>query len=817
MGWTRLWMAAWVGMVLSGSATGADTWHLVKDGKPQGAIVIPDEPGQVYTQWAPWSGKVEPYEVSAKFLQTYLRKVTGATVPIVKESDAPARNLVLVGLGKLARSKGISVDGLKPEGFRVKTFPGGVALVGETQADPDIQIFTSKKQPRYPRLDRGTMYAVLEFLERAAGVRWYFGGDLWSVVPATRDLAVGPMDIEKAPAFQMRWGGRGAGAADEWFPCYRWGSTSLLFVNHTFYTWGPYFGKKHPEYFAIRTDGTRHINYKSYYRPVSHNCFSEPGVIKQFIENVKRWDEKGDNRNMFGIIPPNGPYVYTCAADVWELRGMCHCWRCLSAWRPHQPPGPMGKLSDLWVDFNIRLARELKKHWPKRRVAMLVYSEYERVPKAIRQLPDNVDVCVALVTGPTIQVDPRVRAVQQANIDAWSRMLGGDRRRLTSWFYFMYPQSFVASPMLAPHEFSRWAKTNVHKMSGVFSDAPGPQRNPAGWVKLTMLMVWLKHKLLWDPQADVDALIDRFCRDMFGPAYRPMKALFDLETERWENTRWSMIDGRSFVPDRIVHQEVYPPAVTAKLRALLKQAQSLAAPGTPDRKRVDWYAEAHREFFENNRLFNHWYMRPYLVTAKRTDPTRADWCRNLNAYPLNDWRYGAKPSARTTVSLGHDEKSLVVHAELFDATPAKLVARGKQDQDPAIAGDDNLQVRIDQDDRAYYHYVRVNPKGVVRTGIQAVEKLLRGLDPTNLRAEWPAEGIRATTRVKTDRWTVDLTIPFSTLAKWGFGKDVYARGMRMQIVRFKRTKPGGKMTLYPELGQPWETSMDRFAVARFVR
>ena len=64
------------------------------------------------------------------------------------EAQAPAEGaLVLVGASALTRSWGIDAGTLKSEGFRIKTAPRGVAIVGEV-APPDSFFRTSPSFPR---------------------------------------------------------------------------------------------------------------------------------------------------------------------------------------------------------------------------------------------------------------------------------------------------------------------------------------------------------------------------------------------------------------------------------------------------------------------------------------------------------------------------------------------------------------------------------------------------------------------------------------------------------------------------------------------
>ena len=204
--------------------------ELAGNGKPKAVIVIPDREIKLSPQ-PPEKGR--PIRYAAEFLQKYLRDVTGATLPIVTEKDAPAENFIAVGDTKTARAWRINPEKLPNEGYVIKSGPGGIVICGEIAANG---------------LDRGTMFGVFQFLETFAGVRWYFPGKLGTVIPKRKNLGINlPVDIRRHPFFKVRYGGmRGS----EWYPVLRYGITAGKVANHTEYPWKRLYGKTHPEYFG---------------------------------------------------------------------------------------------------------------------------------------------------------------------------------------------------------------------------------------------------------------------------------------------------------------------------------------------------------------------------------------------------------------------------------------------------------------------------------------------------------------------------------------------------------------------------------------
>ena len=66
--------------------------------------------------------------------------------------------------------------------------------------------------------------------------------------------------------------------------------------------------------------------------------------------------------------------------------------------------------------------------------------------------------------------------------------------------------------------------------------------------------------MLWNPDFNVDAAIDAYCRDMYGPAGEAMRQLVHLQIDGWENSRWP--GGR--ISSKNIYAISYPPATMAR-------------------------------------------------------------------------------------------------------------------------------------------------------------------------------------------------------------------------------------------------------------
>src|ERR1051326_7753809 len=80
--------------------------ELISDGKPVSTIVVPDKATDLEQE-------------AAKKLADYLKRASGAELPIVAESQKSSGNLISVGKTRLAMTAGITGEGLKYDGYRL--------------------------------------------------------------------------------------------------------------------------------------------------------------------------------------------------------------------------------------------------------------------------------------------------------------------------------------------------------------------------------------------------------------------------------------------------------------------------------------------------------------------------------------------------------------------------------------------------------------------------------------------------------------------------------------------------------------------------
>lgn len=481
---------------------------------PAGALLLADGRESPYTICL--SDDASPSERrGARELQWHVEQMCGAKLKIAAESERPAGPLILVGQSRVLDRLGIPIafENLGSEGFVLKT------------SGPHVVIAGGRK--------RGTMYGVSEFLEKL-GCRWYAPD--CTHVPKRAKLQVPALDQVQKPSFEYReilvkeatnkdWAARNRtnghfSELDE--------STGGKFIIepfvHSFYAIIPpaTYASAHPEYFAL-VNGERRFER-------AQLCLSNPEVLRIAIETVFRWIREHPEAAVYSVSPND--------ADA-----PCECPSCR---RVEQEEGAH---SGLLLRFVNAIADEVARKHPDKLVETLAYRYSEPAPKKIRPRP-NVRVRLALSgvceAHPFGQCRPNDHPV--GLLKAWSRVTD----QIYVWHYMT---NFHQT--LEPHPNLDELSANIgyyrrHGVTGLFLQGP---YSKGGGGELAELRNYLCAKLLWNPEADAQAIIREFTGAYYGPAAQAMRQYIDRAHHevrlppRGRGQSLYMYAGPDFAPD----------------------------------------------------------------------------------------------------------------------------------------------------------------------------------------------------------------------------------------------------------------------------
>ena len=162
-------------LILTGAVAArsdADRVTVVKDGKVNAVLVLPEAPSPDET-------------LAATELTAHVGKISGATLATAENGTVPAGLVpIRIGLALCPDAEAsIRAVGNDPAAFLLAVREDGIHLAG---LSPE-----------------GTLFAAYELLEQL-GVRWCIPGDLGTVVPSAKTLALPLQETVQVPSFGGR-------------------------------------------------------------------------------------------------------------------------------------------------------------------------------------------------------------------------------------------------------------------------------------------------------------------------------------------------------------------------------------------------------------------------------------------------------------------------------------------------------------------------------------------------------------------------------------------------------------------------------------
>jgi len=431
------------------------------------------------------AGATHTEQLAAQELQSYLKQITGVTLPLTDDS-APARAAeIVVGKTNRAADAQITRPVADEDSYTI-------ALQGET-----LLIAGGET--------RGTLYGVYDFLQDFFGCRFFTPA--LELVPQQRVAAIPKnTNIVGAPAFSFRhtswnssnnarWRSKlhlngtmtaGHGSVDE-------SDTKLILFDgvpagHTMEVFVPaetYF-ESHPEYFMMNEEGVR--------APMQL-CYAHPDVLELTKQTVAQWIADHPQANIFSVSQNDGHYN-------------CHCPECSAI--DEAEGSPSGAL----LNFVNKVAVYADSLRPGVLIHTFAYQATERPPRNIRPA-DNVLVQLCSI-GNNHSVPYTEGAPQFCeDVKTWSEI----SNNLILWDY-----GTTFSCFLTPFPDLKTLQPNaqMYKENGAQGYFMQGNRDSVS-AEFGELRAYLIAKLMWDPDMDFDTATREFLYYYYGPGYTNME------------------------------------------------------------------------------------------------------------------------------------------------------------------------------------------------------------------------------------------------------------------------------------------------------
>lgn len=488
----------WLGLagVLLCCAIGAEAKEaagvtLVKGGKAQAVLVIDSRryplKEDLTNQWATVERTIGNI---VGVVVEYVRKSTGAQLPVVDLATTPApagKVLVYIGRSAYVDAKvGKELDKLDPSGYLIRVLDPKHLLI----AGPSSE---------------ATEFGTFEFLERFVGIRWLLPTEVGDYVPRHKDLVIpAKTAVRDEPAFMQIVGVASEPTHQTWARRQRF-FTRLNFHHNLVNLFPPEkYTKTHPEFFPLPTpDATaRHL-------PPGHDetfqpCFTAPGIVDEAAKNIIEYFN-------------GNPRIRSYSFGVNDTGLYCQCANCRKEYLPGETFLGMPQYTDAYYKFVNAVVEKVLKVHPDVWFGCLAYSNVGKPPVNVGVHPR----VIPFLTMDTMQLlDPERRQAHEALMKAW-----GDKCTFLGRYDYTYGDDHVPPRIYLHHwaKYVRWARD--HKVKAWYAETyPFFGEAPKYYV---MPRIW------WNPDRDVDQLLDEWYRLAFGKAAPPMKAYFAHWEDYW--------------------------------------------------------------------------------------------------------------------------------------------------------------------------------------------------------------------------------------------------------------------------------------------
>lgn len=472
---------------------------------------------------------------AAQELQDYLKQISGALLTIT--NDVYGAQGTIIYVGSAAPDPGlaqIAAGGDDPASFRLHVAEGAIQLVGLSP--------------------QGTLYAAYELLEQI-GVRWFTPGDYGTVVPSLGTIAVNVQDTIQHPGFVTRLlQGMARYPSDSVTPKVFNATEAKTWADHN-RLGGEDYGvhgfpcnikrADRPDLFMVE-DGV----------VTTQLDVTKPEVLTCVVEGALAQLQQNPNLKYINMGPEDGGgqgYTEWDADDFDPVQGKT-------------------ATTDRYVKFyNLVIAQMEQAGYPDTGIATYAYSRYTRPP--VREIPNpKIMPMFAPITVERLHsIDNPLswdRQYLKEIVDGWAAL--GVKMMYRGYLFNLADPGMPFSMIdQVATEFKYYSEKGFERMR-VETLANWGYQGPS---------LYLATKMMWNPNLDVEALLDDYFTSFYGPAAVPMRAHFDRLEQAFAEADY-------FAGGIYDFSHILTPAVLQELELSLSQAEALAAGHTAYEARV---------------------------------------------------------------------------------------------------------------------------------------------------------------------------------------------------------------------------------------
>ena len=499
--------------------TEAQQFTIVKKGKSKCTIVIPQNPTVIEVQ-------------AAMVFQDYLQRISGARLPIERD-DAKARsNEILIGNVSRPGMNGLPLEKLGKDGLFIQSSGEKLVIAGG--------------------IDKGVLYGVYTFLEKYLGCRKYSSSV--TVLPRQKTIILNAINDMQVPAFSYREELYPANARDpEYMAWHKLDSHTGL--PDTGNKWGAWvhtfnnllstkeYGETHPEYFSFY-DSVRHSGNNSRGRPEAQLCLSNPDVLEIVCKNLQ-------------VSIDQNPTALYWSVSQNDNVNYCRCPACaeLDAKYSAFTPGSImygthvnEYYSPLGMGSLMTFVNKVAERFPDKIISTLAY-QHTRVPPKDLVPRQNVNIMLCSIESiRNVSLEEGDKAFCK-DLLGWTQLTNN----IIIWDYVVQFRNLI-SPFPNLHTLQPNLKfLRDNGISAVFE-----QGSPETGGEFHELKAYLIAKLMWNPDVDVNKVMDDFLAGYYGKAAGPIREYINLlENEMKQSGAKLLIFGGPIVEEQLPQKETF--------------------------------------------------------------------------------------------------------------------------------------------------------------------------------------------------------------------------------------------------------------------
>ena len=661
----------------------------------------------------------ENYETTrhaAQEMADLLGKILGGKLKVFRAPQKGKVNIYL-GFNQWTKKAGIAPAKHHRDAFTLKITQEGIFIAGRDAEKINPQ--RNFKGGVWGNLyERSTLFGVYDFLERFAGARFYFPGELGTILPEKKALALPEVTIFDYPDFIVRkvsyyqgsWPGKPASYTrrnEKNLASQRYRlETSYIPSCHGLSRLGYLyrFAQSNPEYFALMDNGRRHNN-PSLPHPGAL-CYSS-GIREEIYQDVKSflsgepaskrgirtraggrgWDPSGFQKGYADIMPQDSYY-------------RCRCEKCAKVFGE----GTNYATEFMWT-FAAEIANRIKKDKIPGFVTMMAYRPYRDIPKV--KLPDNLIVMVA-ERGPWGINNPKGQERDLKEIIAWTKKLN---HKVWLWTYLCKfgKTGFPGVPSPTPHSLGVYLKQVTPYITGAYLESETDR-----FIN-NYLVYYIHGKYGWHNDINVDALIAEHHKLMFGKAAPVMAKLFEKFEKIWlKEIVGRQIDtdlGPAVVPpsDYDLWHKIYDAKRINEVKKAFDEAEKLVKGDKKSLARIKLFRSEWLDALTNARA----------AYFERTDAAKKFTCSRTRPACLRPFVRPSKEKATkapvsTVVSIAEDKDNFIFTFDCEEPMLKEQIAVKRPHDGNDIWRDAGVELFLNPTgDRKNYYQIIINVEGSI--------------------------------------------------------------------------------------------------------